>query len=62
MTNADISIIPFRGKRNAIMEENWSGLPQGETELTVESEAYLELAKEDISKCKYEMAPVYRMR
>ena len=41
------------------MEENWSGLPQGETELTVESEAYLELAKEDISKCKYEDARWY---
>lgn len=41
------------------MEENWSSLPQGETELTVESEAYLELAKEDYSKCKYEDARWY---
>ncbi|AFA49691.1 tetratricopeptide repeat protein [Acetobacterium woodii] len=36
--------------------KNWSHLPSGEIELTIESEAYLELAKDYFSKCQYEDA------
>ena len=36
--------------------ESWNDLPSGEIELTIESEAYLQLALEDLSKCEYEEA------
>lgn len=36
--------------------ESWNDLPTGEMELTVESEAYLELAKYDLAKCEFEDA------
>ncbi|URN84885.1 sel1 repeat family protein [Acetobacterium wieringae] len=36
--------------------KNWNHLPSGPIELTIESEAYLELAKDYLSECQYEDA------
>lgn len=36
--------------------KNWNHLPSGSIELTIESEAYLELAKDYLSECQYEDA------